>query len=95
MEQSSVVITKLIEIDKLLSQMHTHAMREKGRNVEFLKQLQTQISHLKQMLSLNQLPNHDFLSRWKLSIGYSSRYFEGHPILEMLRSVDKVINSNL
>jgi len=71
--------------------MINNAIKQRALNFEFLYTVQDGLHELRQILETQQKISVEFKNKWYNMMGPAHRFFEGHPLLNWLYEIEKVI----
>ena len=85
-------ISKKVEDSKvILTEMITNAQKQGAQNFDMLYVLQDALEELYLKIGNKEKIDIPLLKKWDNIMGWVPKVFEGHPLLDLIREIDKVI----
>lgn len=91
MESSKDILGKVEEAKTIIAEMILSAKSQRAKNFDMLYVLQNALEELGIIMKNEQKVNSNFLKKWDSIMGWAPKVFEDHPLLDLLRDIDKVI----
>jgi hypothetical protein len=93
-QYSGDLISKIEQSKNILSQMISNAISQQAQNFDMLYSLQHALEELKFIVQNKSPADNLFLQKWDNIMGWAPRVLEDHPLLDLIRGIDKEIAYN-